>query len=63
MIDKLASDIAVRCSDEIRAREQALGAGVASDYAHYRRITGEIRGLLVAIEIAQKIGDIQDDDD
>lgn len=63
MIDKLAADIVVRCAEEIRNREQSLGSGVASDFAHYRRITGEIRGLLVAIEIAQQLGDIHDDDD
>jgi hypothetical protein len=48
MDDQVLELLSKKCTEEIRAIEESLGAGAAKDYAEYQNMCGVIRGLLTA---------------
>jgi hypothetical protein len=65
MIDKYLEHLAVKVDDKILQLQEAMGDGNAADFAEYKKMCGEIKGLLTA---RSYIKDLQerlnhDDDD
>ena len=48
MIDKTLTILVQKLDDKIIQVQEALGSGSAKDYADYRAMVGEIKGLLTA---------------
>ena len=48
MIDKTLTLLVEKLDDKIIQVQEALGSGSAKDYADYRAMVGEIKGLLTA---------------
>lgn len=48
MIDKSLELLVDQIDEKVARLQEALGAGIAKDYAEYQRMCGEIQGLLTA---------------
>ena len=48
MNDKILDLLLKQAEGKVRDLEEALGTGIAKDYAEYQRMCGEITGLLTA---------------
>lgn len=66
MIDKYLEHLIAKINDRILQLQEAMGDGNAADFAEYKKMCGEIKGLLTA---RSHIKDLQerltnnDDDD
>ena len=48
MIDKYLQHLCRKIDDRVLQLQEAMSAGSAQDYAEYKRMVGEIQGLLTA---------------
>lgn len=48
MIDRTLTNLVEKLDDKISQVQESLGSGSAKDYADYKAMVGEIKGLLTA---------------
>jgi len=46
MIDKALSHLIKKIDDKVLQLQEALGAGSAQDFAEYKKMVGQVQGLL-----------------
>jgi hypothetical protein len=57
MIDKYFELLSKQIDDKVLQLQDALGAGYPQDYSEYKKVVGEIQGLLTA---RRNISDLQE---
>lgn len=57
MIDKYFERLITQIDDKVLQLQDCLGAGYPQDYAEYKKVVGEIQGLLTA---RRNISDLQE---
>lgn len=57
MIDKYLQHLASKLDDRVLQLQEALGAGYPQDYSEYKKMVGEIQGLLTS---RREITDLQE---
>jgi hypothetical protein len=65
MIDKYLEHLAVKVDDKILQLQEAIADGNAADFAEYKKMCGEIKGLLTARSYIKDLQErlTHDDDD
>jgi hypothetical protein len=48
MIDKMLDHLSQKIDEKVGRLQEAIGTGVAKDYAEYQKMCGEVQGLLTA---------------
>ena len=65
MIDKYLKLLSSKIDDKVSQLQMAIADGKAEDYAEYKKMCGEVKGLLTArlyiIDLQERV--INDDDD
>lgn len=65
MIDKALQHLRNQIDDKVLQLQEALGGGSAKDYAEYKKMVGEIQGLLTArlytIDLQERLKESDDD--
>ena len=65
MIDKYLTLLSGKIDDKVSQLQMSLADGKADDYAEYKKMCGEVKGLLTArlfiIDLQERV--INDDDD
>ncbi len=65
MIDKALQHLRNQIDDKVLQLQEALGVGSAPDYAEYKKMVGEIQGLLTArlytIDLQERLKESDDD--
>lgn len=65
MIDKALQHLRKQLDDKVLQLQESLGVGSAKDYAEYKRMVGEIQGLLTArlytIDLQERLKESDDD--
>ena len=65
MIDKYLKHLSTKIDDKVSQLQMSIADGKAEDYAEYRRMCGEVKGLLTArlyiIDLQERV--VNDDDD
>jgi hypothetical protein len=65
MIDKYLKHLSSKIDDKVSQLQMAIADGKAEDYAEYKKMCGEVKGLLIArlfiIDLQERV--INDDDD
>ncbi len=65
MIDKALQHLRNQIDDKVLQLQEALGVGSAIDYAEYKKMVGEIQGLLTArlytIDLQERLKESDDD--
>jgi hypothetical protein len=65
MIDKYLKLLSGKIDDKVSQLQMAIADGKADDYAEYKKMCGEVKGLLTArlfiIDLQERV--INDDDD
>lgn len=65
MIDKYLKLLSTKIDDKVSQLQMAIADGKADDYAEYKRMCGEVKGLLTArlyiIDLQERV--TNDDDD
>jgi hypothetical protein len=65
MIDKALQHLRNQIDDKVLQLQEALGVGSAHDYAEYKKMVGEIQGLLTArlytIDLQERLKESDDD--
>ena len=65
MIDKYLKLLSAKIDDKVSQLQMAIADGKADDYAEYKRMCGEVKGLLTArlyiIDLQERV--TNDDDD
>ena len=65
MIDKYLQHLTDRINDTIEKLQEAMADGLAKDYAEYKKMCGEVKGLLTARSLVKDLQErlINDDDE
>lgn len=65
MIDKYLEHLTAKVNDKILQLQEAMADGNANDFAEYKKMCGEIKGLLTARSFIQDLHERlkQNDDD
>lgn len=65
MIDKALQHLRNQIDDKVLQLQEALGVGSAADYPEYKKMVGEIQGLLTArlytIDLQERLKESDDD--
>ena len=65
MIDKYLKLLSTKIDDKVSQLQMSIADGKADDYAEYKRMCGEVKGLLTArlyiIDLQERV--VNDDDD
>lgn len=65
MIDKYLKHLSTKIDDKVSQLQMSIADGKADDYAEYKRMCGEVKGLLTArlyiIDLQERV--VNDDDD
>ena len=65
MIDKYLKLLSAKIDDKVSQLQMAIADGKADDYAEYKKMCGEVKGLLIArlyiIDLQERV--TNDDDD
>ena len=65
MIDKYLKHLSTKIDDKVSQLQMSIADGKAEDYAEYKRMCGEVKGLLTArlyiIDLQERV--VNDDDD
>lgn len=65
MIDKYLGLLSSKIDDKVSQLQMSLADGKAEDYAEYKKMCGEVKGLLTArlfiIDLQERV--VKDDDD
>jgi hypothetical protein len=65
MVDKYLKLLSSKIDDKVSQLQMSIADGKAEDYAEYRRMCGEVKGLLTArlfiIDLQERV--LHDDDD
>jgi len=65
MIDKALQHLRNQIDDKVLQLQEALGAGSAKDFPEYKKMVGEIQGLLTArlytIDLQERLKESDDD--
>lgn len=65
MIDKALQHLRNQIDDKVLQLQEALGAGSAKDFSEYKKMVGEIQGLLTArlytIDLQERLKESDDD--
>ena len=65
MIDKYLKHLSTKIDDKVSQIQMSIADGKAEDYAEYKKMCGEVKGLLTArlfiIDLQERV--INDDDD
>lgn len=66
MVDKYLKLLASKIDDKVSQLQMSIADGKAEDYAEYRRMCGEVKGLLTArlyiIDLQERITHNDDDE-
>jgi hypothetical protein len=65
MIDKALQHLRSQIDDKVLQLQESLGVGSAKDFAEYKKMVGEIQGLLTArlytIDLQERLKESDDD--
>jgi hypothetical protein len=65
MIEKYLEHLSVKMNDKVLQLQEAMGDGNAADFSEYKKMCGEIKGLLTARSYIKDLQErlTHDDDD
>jgi hypothetical protein len=64
MIDKYLRLLNQQIDDKVELLREAIGNGSARDYAEYKGMVGEVKGLLTArLNVTDLLGKLEESDD